>query len=153
MSIKKIQTYLDAVFRDITALGSFAFFLLLLLFILVSGKILLFRQLGYGFLFTFVAVIVIRVFYFKDRPHKQHFSSFVERIDASSFPSLHTARVVMLVLFLIDFFKNDSVTAFLTVLAFLIMYSRVHLHKHDWTDIAGGIILGVITFLLGLLIF
>ncbi len=152
MDLKKIGKHLDVFFRDVTALGSYGFFFLLLLLILSLEKIQLFWQVLFGFGFTLLAVVIIRMFYFKDRPQRQQFSTFIERIDAASFPSLHTARIVMLTLLLIDYFQNDLATLFFTGVAFLVMYSRVHLRKHDWVDIAGGIILGVITFFLALMV-
>lgn len=152
MDIHKYDRYLDLLFRDITALGSFVFHLFLLLFIVAFGKNDLLGQLLFSLFFTLIVTVVVRIFYFKDRPKKQEFENFLERLDASSFPSLHTARTVAMVLILLNYMQNNAVTIFLLCFSALVIYSRVYLQKHDWEDVAGGIILGVATFFLALLV-
>lgn len=148
----KFEKYLDVVFRDITTFGSFAFHFFLILFVLALGHLILVWQLLFAFFFTLLVTVIIRQFYFKDRPQKQTHANFVEKIDAASFPSLHTARIVAIVLLLLDFIQDDVVTAFLFGFSALVIYSRVYLKKHDWEDVAGGMILGVVTFFLALLV-
>lgn len=152
MKIDKFEKYLDVFFRDITSLGSFAFHFFLILFLLALGNLILVWQLLFSFFFTLLATTVVRMFYFKDRPHKQSHANFIEKIDAASFPSLHTARTVAMVLIVLNTLQNHAVTAFLVAFSALIIYSRVYLKKHDWEDVAGGIILGVITFFLATLV-
>ncbi len=152
MDIHKYDRYLDLLFRDITALGSFVFHLFLLLFIVALGKNDLLGQLLFSLFFTLIVTVVVRIFYFKDRPKKQEFENLLERLDAASFPSLHTARTVAMVLILLNYMQNNAVTIFLLCFSALVIYSRVYLQKHDWEDVAGGIILGVGTFFLALLV-
>ncbi len=152
MDFHKYDKYLNIFFRDITALGSFVFHLFLLLFIVALGKNDLFGQLLFSLFFTLIVTVIVRIFYFKDRPQKQDFENIFEKIDASSFPSLHTARTVAMVLILLDYMQNNAVTIFLMGFSALVIYSRVYLRKHDWEDVAGGIILGVVTFFLALLV-
>ena len=152
MDFHKFKKYLDVFFRDITSLGSFAFHLSLLLFITALGEFALFGQLLFSLVFTLLVTVIIRIFYFKDRPKKQEFENFIEQIDAASFPSLHTARTVALVLIVLNSLQNNAVTVFLVGFSILVIYSRVYLQKHDWEDVAGGIILGVVTFFLALLV-
>ncbi len=152
MRIPKLDKYLNVLFRDITSFGSFAFHFFLLIFVLAMGDYTLVWKLLFSFFFTLAVTILIRMFYFKDRPSKQNFSNFAERIDAASFPSLHTARTVAMALIVINSVQKNAVTVFLAGFAAIIIYSRVYLQKHDWEDVAGGIILGVVTFFLALLI-
>ncbi len=152
MDFQKYEKYLNIFFRDITAGGSLVFHLFLLLFIITLGKNDLFGQLLFSLFFTGMITVIVRMFYFKDRPQKQEFENLFERIDASSFPSLHTARTVAMVLILLDYMQNNGVTVFLLGFSALVIYSRVYLKKHDWEDVAGGIILGVVTFFLALLV-
>ncbi|MBS3169487.1 phosphatase PAP2 family protein [Candidatus Woesearchaeota archaeon] len=152
MKRPKFEKYLDVIFRDITTFGSFAFHFFLILFVLALGHFFLVWQLLFAFFFTLLVTVIIRQFYFKDRPLKQAHGNFVEKIDAASFPSLHTARIVAIVLLLLDFIQNNTVTAFLLGFSILVIYSRVYLKKHDWEDVAGGMILGVVTFFLALLV-
>ncbi|MBI2102567.1 phosphatase PAP2 family protein [Candidatus Woesearchaeota archaeon] len=152
MKIHKFEKYLDVFFRDITSLGSFAFHFFLILFIAALGQLTLVWQLLFSFFFTLIATTIIRMFYFKDRPHKQTHANFIEKIDAASFPSLHTARTVAMVMIVLNAVQKNAVTIFLVGFSALIIYSRVYLKKHDWEDVAGGIILGVVTFFLALLV-
>lgn len=141
-----IKKYQHQFFKDITALGSFAFFGIVLLLILTLQEISLFFKLLFGLVFTLAAVVLIRIFYFKNRPRKEEHNNFVEKIDASSFPSLHTARAFFLAPTFIYLLRNNYATALLIALALLVSYSRVHLKKHDWWDLLGGTVLGLITF-------
>ena|SRR3989344_9338096 len=152
MKIHKFEKYLDVFFRDITSLGSFAFHFFLILFIVALGQLTLVWQLLFSFFFTLIATTIVRMFYFKDRPHKQTHTNFIEKIDAASFPSLHTARTVAMVMIVLNAVQKNAVTIFLVGFSALIIYSRVYLKKHDWEDVAGGIILGVVTFFLALLV-
>lgn len=152
MDFQKYEKYLNIFFRDITALGSLVFHLFLLLFIITLGKNDLFRQLLFSLFFTLMVTVIVRMFYFKNRPQKQEFKNLFEKIDASSFPSLHTARTVAMVLIVLDYMQNNGVTVFLLGFSALVLYSRIYLKKHDWEDVAGGIIVGVVTFFLALLV-
>jgi len=152
MDFHKYDKYLDVLFRDITALGSFVFHIILLLFLTTIEKNDLFTQLLFSLFFTLIVTIVVRLFYFKDRPQKQDYGNIFEKIDASSFPSLHTARTVALVLIVLNYLQNNTATVFLIFFSALVIYSRIYLEKHDWEDVAGGIILGVATFFLALLV-
>jgi undecaprenyl-diphosphatase len=146
LKMKIYQKYLHQFFRDITSLGSFIFYCLLLLLVLAFQEFNLFFKLLFGLIFIMVISVLIRMIYFKHRPKKQDHSNFIEKIDASSFPSIHTARIVFLSLIFIFFFRNNFVTAFFVVLALIVAYSRVYLKKHDWFDLLGGIILALVTY-------
>ena len=134
------------IFRDITSLGSFSLFVFLLLIVLAFQEIALFYKLLFGLVFTLLVIIIIRSFNFRNRPRKEKYSNFAERINASSFPSLHAARVVFITLAFISFSNQIYATILLAIAAIVIMYSRFYLKKHDLWDIAGGIVLGVLTW-------
>ncbi len=138
-----LQKQLHESFRDVTALGSFAFYGVILL--LFSASPLL-APLLFGFFVTLAAVVLIRIVYFKNRPKKEEHANFWERLDASSFPSLHAARIVFLAILFSVYFSNQYSTALFTATAALVSYSRVYLQKHDWIDVAGGILVGGATY-------
>jgi len=138
---KEVKTWM----RDLTSLGGAGFFILLIIFSLILRQIELAIKLSFGFLFSFIIVALIRTCYFKDRPKKKDYTNFIERIDASSFPSLHTGRAVFLAGIFMGFFKQNYFSTFLVIIAILIAYSRIHLKKHDWWDILGGVVLGLVT--------
>src|SRR3989344_6019215 len=149
--------YLDTIFRDITTFGGFVFYCLFMLLTLMFQEFTLFFKLLFGIIFTTIIIVLIRTFYFKNRPNKQEYDNFIDKIDASSFPSWHTAKIVFLALIFNYFFDhnnifNNNTKNYLTLLFFittlLVAYSRIYLKKHDWKDVVGGIILGMITFLL-----
>jgi undecaprenyl-diphosphatase len=142
----------DGLLRDITSLGGFFFFFMLLIIVLALQEIQLFYQLLLGMILTFLAIVIIRTFYYKDRPNKEKHRTYVERIDASSFPSLHTARTIFIALVFIYYFNNNILTAVLIILALSVAYSRLYLKKHDTWDLFGGFILGLVVFWISSLI-
>ncbi|MAG02464.1 hypothetical protein CMI42_03945, partial [Candidatus Pacearchaeota archaeon] len=87
-----------------------------------------------------------------NRPEKQKYGNFVERIQASSFPSWHTARIVYLAIIISYLFSNNYLTILLIIIAGLVAYSRIYLKRHDYWDVLGGIVLGIIAFWLSGLI-
>jgi membrane-associated phospholipid phosphatase len=135
-------------FRDITSLGSFFITSLILLLVLVLQEYNLFYRLLFGLIFTLVGVVAIRTFYFKNRPKKENYKNYIGKLEASSFPSLHTARMIFLALIFSFHFKQIQMTLFFIFIALITMYSRIHLKKHDWVDLTGGVVLGIITFYL-----
>ena len=150
---KTVKYVIDEVIKDITRFGSLVFYVFLLLFVLAFQEIQLFWQLLFGFFVTLLGVVVIRMIYFKNRPRKQQHTNFVERIDASSFPSLHAARVTFLFVVFALTVANIYFTIIIAKISILVLYSRIHLKKHDWKDLLAGMILGGFTYWLSLLLF
>ncbi len=140
MNIKK------GLWKDITALGGTFFFFIVLAFLISLGYTKLFIQLFIGFLFTGIIITLARMMYFKPRPKPKEYTNFIERIDASSFPSWHAARIVFLSLTLYTFFQNRYISLILLALVLIVCYSRIRLQKHDWIDISAGILLGMLTY-------
>ena len=145
MYIPKVGTEF---FRDLTALGGFTFYGLIMVLCLGLKEYSLFWLLFWGLVIEVAVVVAIRSFYFKKRPKPQDYHTFIQKLDASSFPSLHTARVVLLWFVFSSFFNNYVVTSVLCIAGLLIAYSRIYLQKHDWWDLLGGAVLGVGSYLL-----
>ncbi|MEK6938928.1 MAG: phosphatase PAP2 family protein [Nanoarchaeota archaeon] len=140
-------------FRDVTALAGTPFYILLWIFLILIQEYYLVTKLIAGFLFILFVTAIIRMIYHKERPLKQEYHNWMERIDASSFPSMHAARAFFFSLTLTSFFKYELwISVFLIALAILVSYSRIFLKKHDWWDLLGGIILGGVTFWLSTII-
>jgi len=148
ISQKTIIKIFETFFRDITAIGGAPFFIMVELILLSLREYQLFKQLLLGFIITLFVVVIIRLIYFKDRPLKQRYNSLLEKIDASSFPSLHAARIIFLALTLAKFFQSITTIAVLLVTAVLISYSRIYLKKHDWIDVISGLVLGGVVYLI-----
>lgn len=128
--------------HEMTALGGSVFFLASVSSFLIVREYHTALQLLSGFGSTLLITVLIRTFYFKQRPLRQEFHTFWEKMDASSFPSLHTARAFFLAFTLGTYFKSKALFSLFIILAIAVAYSRIYLRKHDVWDIAGGIILG-----------
>ena len=132
-------------FEEITFFGGIAFYLFVIILLLISQKYIFALRLFLGLMIIYLITFVIRLFYFKDRPKKMEYTSLLEKIDASSFPSIHAARITYLFLFILfssSFFLNPSVNILMGVVSLLVVYSRIYLYKHDIVDVLAGVILG-----------
>lgn len=105
-------------------------------------------DLLFGFFFTAAAVVAIRGFYFKDRPKKEEYAGFIERVAASAFPSLHAARAAFLAMLFSAYYGSNYLTGLFVIIAIAVSYSRIYLQKHDYADVFAGMILGAITFII-----
>ena len=143
---KTIKSLINDAFRDITSLGGFVFYGMILLYLLVTSSFSIFYDLILALLFSLGIVVLIRSFYFKNRPKKESYQNYIEKINASSFPSLHTARSIFLGIYFITLTQNFFLEIAIGIVSLLVAYSRYHIKKHDTWDIIGGVILGVVTF-------
>ena len=139
-----LQKELEVFIRDVTALGGIYFHVILLLFLLLAGVFTLFYRILAGIIAIYVVAVFLRLIYFKDRPLKQRFTTMIEKLDASAFPSIHSARAAFLVVVLSDIFATLILTVLFIIVGALICYSRVHLEKHDWIDVGVGVLVGII---------
>lgn len=129
------------------------------LFFILEFSLLFFMYFKWYNLFTFAKIIIlffilesiwalIKIFFFKDRPHPMQYNNLHEKILAGSFPSLHTGRTFLLFLLFI-YYLNIFYLNFTYFLLFIcIAYSRVILKKHFWVDILWGIIISWLLFLI-----
>lgn len=144
---KSTHKFIHMLFRDITTFGGQIFYALILICTLALQEYSLFWMLLWGNIISIVVVVLTRTFYFKPRPNKQTFSNWLEKMDASSFPSLHSARIWFIALLLIEFFKYAfPITTIFILLATVTSYSRIYLKKHDWADVVAGLLLAGILF-------
>ncbi len=140
------QKYLSIFFRDLTTFGGALFYAFIILLGLAFHQTTLAVDLALGFVIGFILLIPLRLLYFKNRPQKETYSNLIERLDASSFPSWHTARIVFFAITGIIYFKNTFLTIISITLVILVGYSRIYLKKHDWIDVLGGIVLAGVTY-------
>ena len=140
--------------RDLTSLGSFWFNAILIAFFFLLGKYDITLQLSIA---TIILVnglaIVIRLLYYKERPDKEKYTNLIEKIEVSSFPSIHAARVFCIAYLLMPFFANTFVTLFLFSLAALISYTRIYLKRHYWSDVIAGAVIGILIGILTVYLF
>ena len=142
------------IFEEITPLGGMVFYFLFSLWFLFDKDYSLFFILFLGVIIIYLFTIIIRAVYFKQRPRKQKYKNFIEKIDASAFPSVHAARISFLLMFLFFYIFKDLILMMLAfILTLLIIYSRIYLKKHDLIDVLGGVILGIFSFIISSRIF
>ena len=87
---------------------------------------------------------IIKIVFPKTRPNGQEYTNIMEKIDAGSFPSLHSSRITLVYLTL---FSTASLLVlkitFLLIIP-IVMLSRINLKKHFVTDIIGGFVIGAL---------
>jgi membrane-associated phospholipid phosphatase len=131
------------IFEEVTFLGGFLFLILFGIMLFFLEEYDAFYKLITGFILIYLITAIIRVFYFKQRPEKRRYKNFLEKLDASSFPSIHAARITLLFLIVFEIFSQYSYIIIASfILWLLVLSSRIYLKKHDLWDVIGGVILG-----------
>ncbi|MBN1386192.1 phosphatase PAP2 family protein [Candidatus Woesearchaeota archaeon] len=151
--MRSIKKLFDDEIRDITSLGGFAFYAIITLSFLLLDQHLMSLFLALGFLFSLGVTIIIRAVWFRKRPQKQEYSDWIGKLDASSFPSLHSNRAIFLMIALSRYFNEAYMTILLAVVALLVLYSRSHMKKHHVSDIVVGALLGAAEYYLLVMVF
>ncbi len=129
--------------EDISSFGALPFFLFLSFFVLILGDFQLFWGLMLGLVFAYFITAIIRIIYYKDRPEKMVYKNILEKIDASSFPSLHSWRIILISVLMSFYYKSVYLIIFLSILSFLVLFSRYYLKKHYLVDIIAGACFGM----------
>ena len=146
MASEFLERQKDDFFRDITSFGSIWFYFIVMLIFLMQENYNIFMELAIGLIFIYFIVVVIRSLHFKERPQKYSYTSFIEKIDAASFPSLHSTRTSFLGIFFISYFNNVFLSMLFVILVFVVAYSRIYLKKHDIKDVSAGVVLGFVVY-------
>ena len=137
------KTLKKNIISDVSALGGLPIYSLLILYFLIQD-ISIATKLIYSLIIILLIVYSIKLIYFKKRPDisKNTFSSLLEKLESSSFPSLHAGRTAILFL---AFFYQSSLTMMLLGLSIfvLIIISRVLLKRHYISDVIVGSLLGL----------
>jgi membrane-associated phospholipid phosphatase len=141
--LSELHKIVNILLQQVTELGGMAFYaIIMVLFIFIDPT----RSLH--LLISLVAIMIVSVsikyLYFTHRPKKQSTSTLVERLDASSFPSIHSMRALALGYWLSHYFNNIFITAYITIVAVLVMVSRILLKKHYLRDVIWGAIFAAI---------
>ncbi len=135
---------LDEVMRDTTAMGGLAIYGFVAMLFLLLDKTDVFVTLAVGLALCYGIIAPIRLLFFKVRPDRQKFSGLFTKIDAGSFPSMHSARSTVLALILAQFFTEPLIRTLLVLGVFSVVVTRVLLKRHWMIDVAGGVIVGLI---------
>lgn len=141
-----LQSKLKDWTRDITSLANPIILVLVPFIFLGPSKV--FFSLLIALLINEILASLIKIIYPKKRPTGQTYSTFLEKIDAGSFPSIHASRITLA--YLTIFSNTNSIGIKIAVLSVivLVILSRILLKKHYWIDVIGGFILGLTIWVL-----
>lgn len=141
------ENIINDTYEQISPLGSFQFFALIIAIYFFTFN---FTNAIFLVICMFLIKIInipIRLLFFKNRPKPKKHSNWYEKICASSMPSLHAVRTTILILFFSRIFNHQiDITAFLTIVGFLIIYSRIHKNRHYPIDSIIGISIGFLIY-------
>jgi len=130
--------------RDFTSLAN----PLILLFVpfAVLGPSKIFCVLLVALLVNEITGSIIKIVFPKKRPTGQSYKNVLEKIDAGSFPSLHTSRITVVYLTLFATTPLVGLKTGFIIVILLVSISRIYLKKHYPIDVLGGLICGVLIF-------
>ena len=99
-----------------------------------------------GFLFQVPIYLLSKNLIKRSRPKNIHsIKQLIKAPDKYSFPSGHSASSMLFILIINHFFS--SVILFFAIWAILIFLSRIALGLHYFSDVLGGIVLGILSYL------
>jgi len=145
---QKISTILNTLLIYINKLGSYHFYIIIALLFLVAKEYLIVQILTIGIIVLYVFIIPLRLLFFHKRPIPIKYHNIIQKIDASSFPSGHTARTVYLFLVFLYFVKQQYLWITWVFISIGIVYSRVYFKKHYIQDVVIGTLVALISFIL-----
>lgn len=139
-----MKKFYDEIWRDITALGGVVITTITTLIIFILDFTSLFFQLMISLAAAYLIGILTRQLYFKERPKIEPYSGWIQKIYASSFPSIHALRSWAMITVSILYFENVALTITLMLAGAAISYSRIYLDKHHLADVVVGSIAGTL---------
>ena len=134
--------YKEELLQDIKGLSGVPVFVVLIISFLLVGNRVLALQLLIGLILAYAVTSIVRIIYFKRRPDNETYGNFIEKVDASSFPSLHAMRAGVLATILSFWFSQ--LTIIFVVCAIAVAASRVVTRRHYVSDVVVGLILGAV---------
>jgi len=140
MSRKLMLRILD----DFSMFGSTPFYLVTTLALFFMNNIVLAKQLLFSYIAGHILILIIKSLHYKERPQKEEFTMFMEKMVASSFPSTHSLVVTLLAVHFSLAFPLPWVIGLSSLLALSVYAQRYVQKKHFIIDCFGGFILGSI---------
>ena len=128
-------------------LGYILLVVFLILFFKNRNKNFLFIPLISALISRFVFTEIIRFFYFRPRPFvAEMFNPLIEHAPTASFPSGHAAFYFALSAGVYSFNKKAGLWFFIA--SFLIGFARFLAGLHYFTDVLGGLFIGLLSYFL-----
>jgi len=146
--MKIIKEVLDSGFRNLSAFGALPFYLFICLFMLITQDLKIFYWLMIGLVSAYFFAMIFRLMFFRERPKKKKYKNIFEKIDASSFPSLHSWRIAMITYFLGFYYNSIALIILFSIITLAVMFSRVYLRRHYISDVFFGALFGIISSVL-----
>ncbi len=134
--------YIDLV-RETSSLGSIVVYGVIAVLFYFLNHVDVFLQLVTAIVLGYAITALLRLLFFKHRPKKEKFKNLIEKIDAATFPSLHSMRATFFGIVLMNFFQNMLVSAVIILCIAGVGYARILDKRHYTTDVIAGIILGI----------
>lgn len=134
--------------KDIAALGGNPVYIGVAALFWLFGNPGVAVQLAVALILCYAATTALRIGFFRERPKKQGYRNFLERIDASSFPSLHTMRAAVIAATTGVFFSQPLAWILAAAAAVSVAASRVVQKRHHKSDVVAGLVIGVTIALL-----
>ncbi|MEM4240075.1 MAG: phosphatase PAP2 family protein [Candidatus Woesearchaeota archaeon] len=135
---------LDEVMRDTTAMGGIAVYVVVAVIFFLLGNVKAGVQLIIALVLLYAVIAAVRTLFFRKRPDKQKYSGFFTKIDAGSFPSMHSARATALAIILALVFPQNTIRVLLVIAVLAVAYTRIRLKRHYASDVIGGLVLGAV---------
>ncbi len=130
--------------RDLTSLANPLILLFVPCCFLRPGKVYLVLLLALAV--NEVLGSLIKLFFHKPRPTGQKYGNALEKIDAGSFPSLHSSRIAVVYLTLAAHSEMLGFQLLFLSVILVVGLSRVFLKKHFPVDVLGGYVFGALVF-------
>ncbi|MBW3019026.1 phosphatase PAP2 family protein [Candidatus Woesearchaeota archaeon] len=130
--------------HQISAFGGIALSGFVIVFSYLIGYKVLAVQFLLEIVLAFTIVGLIRSVYFSKRPDNTTYKSWLGRLDASSFPSMHCVRSFGLGTVISLNFPTPAIILLALLVSVAVAVSRVHLKRHRISDVIAGSILGIL---------
>jgi len=140
--------YLEVFFNIITYIGSFIFWILLIVLFWFKNKKKLSIHLLFALILDAISLIIFKWVFLRPRPFKTFQLGFDIFDISSSFPSGHSQQVFSGMFILSHYYKKYE--ALFYVLAILVSLSRIFLGLHYPLDVLIGSINGIIVGMIAL---
>ena len=142
---KEFENKFDRWMRDITSLVGLPYVILITIGLWSFEKIKIMEEFVLAIVICEIVIYTIRYFYFRPRPigKTENFTSLFERLDESSFPSIHAARAGVFAVVLSQMIPMKA-KILLWITAGAVCVSRIYLKRHHPSDVIVGGILGLL---------
>ena len=142
---KEVKDKIDLWVLYITSLVGLPYVILITIGLWSFEKIKIMEEFVLAIVICEVVIYTIRYFYFRPRPigKTENFTSLFERLDESSFPSIHAARAGIFAVILSQMIPMKA-KILLWIMSGAVCVSRIYLKRHHPSDVIVGGILGLI---------